>query len=747
MQHDLPHIGEIGRWSEAAAGGALSGNVQVVDATLAPLLEFSELTMSAGLRVPDAMTLPELTLRGVILGALITIVFTASNVFLGLKVGLTFSSAIPAAVISMSVLRMFKGANILENNMVQTQASAAGTLSSIIFILPALVMLGHWSAFPFWQTLAICAAGGMLGVMFTIPLRHVMVVQSNLPYPEGVAAAEILRVGSAARAQEREGEGAVQTGAVHTGTVHPDTARTAPVVPRPGGTGMADILFGGGIAAVVSFATGGLRLLADGASSFLAIGAAVLRLPMGFSLALLGAGYLIGIVAGLAMLTGLVIAWGIAVPVLTALGERAADVSLADYATGLWSTQVRFIGAGVIGVGAIWTLATLFVPMVRGVRASMSMVGKGGRPRGDAPRTERDLPASWVIGISLVLLAILVFTFLAFMSGAPLSPGRIGVLVAYAVLFAFVFGFLVAAACGYMAGLVGSSTSPISGVGIVAIVLVSLLMVMLNDGEGLLGTEQGVRLGIALAIFTTSAVVAVASISNDNLQDLKTGWLVGATPWRQQVALLIGCVVGGAVISPVLDLLYNAYGFADALPRPGMDPDQALAAPQATLMLAIAQGIFTHHLNWTMILIGMAIGAALIVVDQVLKSTCAVARLPVLAVGIGIYLPPTASAPIVVGAFLAWVLSRRLRRRAAAAGESYEAHADAPNRRGVLIASGLIVGESLVGVLLAGVIGFSGQDAPLALVGADFEGPARWLGLAVFALVAVWIGRRVLARP
>lgn len=728
MQHDLPHIGEIGRWSEAAAGRALSGNVQVVDATLAPLLEFSELTMSAGLRVPDAMTLPELTLRGVILGALITIVFTASNVFLGLKVGLTFSSAIPAAVISMSVLRMFKGANILENNMVQTQASAAGTLSSIIFILPALVMLGHWSAFPFWQTLAICAAGGMLGVMFTIPLRHVMVVQSNLPYPEGVAAAEILRVGSAARAQEREGEGAVHA-------------------PRPGGTGMADILFGGGIAAVVSFATGGLRLLADGASSFLAIGAAVLRLPMGFSLALLGAGYLIGIVAGLAMLTGLVIAWGIAVPVLTALGERAADVSLADYATGLWSTQVRFIGAGVIGVGAIWTLATLFVPMVRGVRASMSMVGKGGRPRGDAPRTERDLPAPWVIGISLVLLAILVFTFLAFMSGAPLSPGRIGVLVAYAVLFAFVFGFLVAAACGYMAGLVGSSTSPISGVGIVAIVLVSLLMVMLNDGEGLLGTEQGVRLGIALAIFTTSAVVAVASISNDNLQDLKTGWLVGATPWRQQVALLIGCVVGGAVISPVLDLLYNAYGFADALPRPGMDPDQALAAPQATLMLAIAQGIFTHHLNWTMILIGMAIGAALIVVDQVLKSTCAVARLPVLAVGIGIYLPPTASAPIVVGAFLAWVLSRRLRRRAAAAGESYEAHADAPNRRGVLIASGLIVGESLVGVLLAGVIGFSGQDAPLALVGADFEGPARWLGLAVFALVAVWIGRRVLARP
>lgn len=686
--------------------------------------------MNDGVRVPDDMSLPELTLRGVILGALITVIFTASNVFLGLKVGLTFSSAIPAAVISMSVLRMFKGANILENNMVQTQASAAGTLSSIIFILPALVMLGHWSAFPFCQTMAICAAGGMLGVMFTIPLRHVMVVKSDLPYPEGVAAAEILRVGSAARAEERA-----------------QAAGQASAAGRPaGGTGMGDILFGGGVAAIVSFATSGLRVLADGASSFVALGGAVLRLPMGFSLALLGAGYLIGIVAGLAMLVGLLIAWGVAVPVLTAMGERAADQSLAAYATDLWGSQVRFIGAGVIGVGAIWTLATLFMPMVKGLRASMGMVGKGERRGGPAPRTERDLPAGWVIGISLVLLAVLVFTFASFMSTAPLTAGRIGVLVAYAVLFAFVFGFLVAAACGYMAGLVGSSTSPISGVGIVAIVLVSLLMVLINDGGGLLGSDEGVRLAIALAIFTTSAVVAVASISNDNLQDLKTGWLVGATPWRQQVALLIGCVVGAAVISPVLDLLYNAYGFADALPRAGMDPDQALAAPQATLMLAIAQGIFTHQLNWTMILIGMAVGVALIVIDGLLARTCRVARLPVLAVGIGIYLPPTVSAPIVVGAFLAWVLERALRRRAQAAGQPYEQYADAPNRRGVLIASGLIVGESLVGVLLAAVIGFSGQNAPLALVGEGFEPVARWLGLGVFALVAVWIGRRVLNR-
>ncbi|ARP79124.1 OPT family oligopeptide transporter [Bordetella genomosp. 6] len=679
--------------------------------------------MADATRIPDSVTLPELTLRGVLLGALITVIFTASNVFLGLKVGLTFSSAIPAAVISMSVLRMFRDANILENNMVQTQASAAGTLSAIIFILPALVMMGHWHGFPFWQTLAICAAGGMLGVMFTIPLRHIMVVQSDLPYPEGVAAAEILRVGSAEA---------------------PDTAPG-----RRGASGMGDILAGGGVAALVSLATGGLRVLGDSFSWWGQLGAAVFRLPMGFSLALLGAGYLIGIVAGMAMLVGLLIAWLVAVPVLTATTPIPDGQSISAFANGLWASQVRFIGAGVIGVGAIWTLATLFMPMVRGVRASFAAFGRSGEAAyGSAPRTERDLPSRWISLITLALVAVLVAVFAVFLQPAMLSPGARWGLVAYAVAFAIVFGFLVAAACGYMAGLIGSSTSPISGVGIVAIVLVSLLMLAIQRGDGLLATPQGLQMGIALAIFTTSAVVAVASISNDNLQDLKTGWLVGATPWRQQVALLIGCVVGAAVISPVLELLYNAYGFGDALPRPGMDPAQALAAPQATLMLAIAQGIFTHQLNWTMILIGMGVGVALIVIDQVLRRTCRVARLPVLAVGIGIYLPPSASAPIVVGAMLAWLLEGALRRRAAAAGQAYERYAEGPNRRGVLVASGLIVGESLVGVLLAAVIGATGDEAPLAVVGAGFGPTAEWLGFVVFAAVAVWIYRRVVrTRP
>ncbi|MET0186082.1 MAG: oligopeptide transporter, OPT family [Achromobacter sp.] len=685
-------------------------------------------------RIPDGTLLPELTLRGVILGALITVVFTASNVFLGLKVGLTFSSAIPAAVISMSVLRLFRDANILENNMVQTQASAAGTLSSIIFILPALVMMGHWQGFPFWQTFGIAAAGGMLGVMFSIPLRHVMVVKSDLPYPEGVAAAEILRVGSDAGADSAADRRTAADASM------PNTNRAA-ALPAPG---IRDIALGGGIAAVVSFAASGLRVLGDSWSYWFAVGTSVFRVPFGFSLALLGAGYLIGIVAGMAMLTGLVIAWGIAVPVLTATTPMPAGQTMQQFATAQWSEHVRFIGAGVIGVGALWTLAVLFKPMLAGMKASFGSLRGSAQRLADVPRTERDLPPVWIGIVTLVLVAILVMCFHVFLRGVPVTPAAFWGLIAYGVLFAFLFGFLVAAACGYMAGLVGSSSSPISGVGIVAMVLVSSLMLLIGRGDGLLATPDGQRMGIALAIFSVSAVLAVAAIANDNLQDLKTGWLVGATPWRQQVALLIGCVVGAAVISPVLELLYNAYGFSDAMPRADMDAGQALSAPQATLMLAIARGIFTSQLNWTMIAIGAAVGVALILVDAVLARHCKVARMPVLAVGIGIYLPPTVSAPLVVGAVLSWVIAGVLARRARAAGADEVAYADAPNRRGVLIASGLIVGESLVGVVLAGIIGASGSSAPLALVGDGFAGTADGLGLGVFAIVALFIARRVL---
>ncbi|VVE68631.1 oligopeptide transporter, OPT family [Pandoraea anapnoica] len=682
-------------------------------------------------RIPDAVSLPELTVRGMILGALITVVFTASNVYLGLKVGLTFSSSIPAAVISMAVLRALRGGNILENNMVQTQASAAGTLSSIIFVLPGLLMIGHWQGFPFGLTLAICASGGILGVLFTIPLRRAMVVDSDLPYPEGVAAAEILRVGSEGDEGTSSASGKASTGNE--------------------ASGVREIAFGGIVSALFAFATAGLKILGESITAWIPAGAAVFRLTTGFSLALIGAGYLIGIVSGLAILLGAVLTWGVAVPVLTAITPNPDGLAMAAFANGLWQHKVRFIGAGVIGVAAIWTLITLAKPMVDGVKTSFTALGKARGARGKSGngqtlgRTEQDLSPYWVIGLTLLCVAVWVVTFGVFLADAPLSFGGIATLVICSVVFAVVFGFLVAAACGYMAGLVGSSASPISGIGIVAVVLVSLLILSVSQASGLLDTTGGSKLAIALALFTTAAVIAIATISNDNLQDLKTGWLVGATPWRQQVALLVGCVVGAAVIPPVLNLLYNAYGFTDALPRAGMDPSQALSAPQAILMTAIAKGIFTHQLDWSMLGIGAALGLALIAIDAALAKRGGVARVPVIAVGIGIYLPPTIGSVLVIGAVLGWIAQRVLKARAKAQGKDFGPYAEAAERRGVLLASGLIVGESLVGVAMAMVVGFSGSDAPLAIVGSSFAPTSEWLALLVFAGICVAIVRRVLS--
>lgn len=672
-------------------------------------------------RVPDHLDLPELTLRGLVLGALITLVFTASNVYLGLKVGLTFASSIPAAVISMAVLRYFKGSNILENNMVQTQASAAGTLSSIIFILPGLLMIGYWAGFPFWQTAAICAIGGILGVLYTIPLRRVMVVQSELPYPEGVAAAEILRVGSDDEA----------------------TTDGKPATRDKNEPGLRDILGGGLVAATFSLCSSGFKVLGEGISVWATAGQTAFRFTTGFSFALVGAGYLMGITAGIAILVGVLICWGVAVPLLTVNATPAAGQAISELATQMWSSQVRFLGAGTIGIAALWTLATLFKPMAQGVWTSLQAVrGKG---EISTERTERDMSARAILLLAGILLLALFGVFGFFLHEAAPELTGLGFwgLVSGCVLFAFFFGFLIAAACGYMAGLVGSSSSPISGIGIIAVILVSLLILGMGSLESGLLQLAGGKVAIALALFTTAVVLAIAAISNDNLQDLKTGYLVGATPWRQQVALIVGCLAGALVIPPVLDLLYNAYGFAGALPREGMDPQQALAAPQATLLTAIASGIFKNALNWNMILIGVVLGVALILVDLALRRTSK-ASLPVLAVGLGIYLPPTIGMTLVIGAALGWLIDSRLQKRAIAAGQDPEAYAEVPRRRGVLLASGLIVGESLMGILLAGLIGGSGKDAPLALVGAGFASTAEWLGLVVFVIVCVGFCRHVL---
>jgi len=647
----------------------------------------------------------ELTLRALVLGALITTIFTAANVYLGLKVGLTFASSIPAAVISMAILSAVKDSSILENNIVQTVASAAGTLSAIIFVLPGLVIVGWWTGFPFWQSFLICLSGGVLGVLFTIPLRRALVTTSDLPYPEGVAAAEVLRVGSGTRGETKDDTGEAREGlmAVILGSI---------------ASGGLAILTATQIAAAE--VTGFFRLGARASSGY----------DIAWSLALLGAGHLVGLSVGMAMLTGLVIAWVIAVPILTAGHPAAAGVALADHTITIWRTQVRFIGAGAIAVAAIYTLATLAKPVIGGLVSTLAASRKaaGGDDR------DRDLSPGWILALTAGCLALAGWLAFSFARSTVLAGSAVP-LTLIAVPFVLVGGFLIAGICGYMAGLIGASNSPISGVGILSIVLcASVLMLAVSP------TVEVRPALVAFALFITAIVFACATISNDNLQDLKTGQLVGASPMRQQIALIVGVAAGASVIPWVLNLLARAHGFAGAA-NVGVIALNPLPAPQATLIAALAQGVIGGNLEWRMLGIGALVGVGLILLDSTLGAMKKL-RIPPLAVGIGIYLPMSATFAVVVGAVLAHWYDGRAR------AMPNPARAE---RLGTLVASGLIVGESLWGVINAGlIVGFS-KDAPIGLVPADFAA-APWLGLAGFVAAIVWLygwmlRRSAAARP
>ena len=633
----------------------------------------------------------ELTVRGLILGALITTVFTAANVYLGLKVGLTFASSIPAAVISMAILSAVKDSSILENNIVQTVASAAGTLSAIIFVLPGLVIVGWWTGFPFWQSFLICVSGGVLGVLFTIPLRRALVTTSDLPYPEGVAAAEVLRVGSGTRGETKDDTGEAREGLV------------AVILGSVASAGYAIIT--------------ATRVAAGGLTGFFPIGSyGSSGYDFAWSLALVGAGHLVGLSVGMAMLTGLIIAWAIAVPILTHL-QPAGTEALATHTLTIWRTQVRFIGAGAIGIAAIYTLARLTKPVIGGLVSTLA----ASRAVDTGDDTDRDLSPPWIIVLTIVCMVIAAFLAYTFAKSTVLAPYAAR-LTAISVPIVLLVGFLIAGICGYMAGLIGASNSPISGVGILSIVLVASAFAVAVRPTG---DSQPAM--VALALFVTAIIFACATISNDNLQDLKTGQLVGASPMRQQIALIVGVGAGALVIPSVLNLLAKAYGFAGAA-NVGVLAPNPLPAPQATLISALARGVIGGNLEWKMIGIGALVGVGLILLDAALGAMNKL-RIPPLAVGIGIYLPMSATFAVVVGAVLSFWYDRRVRSTP---------NPERAERLGTLVASGLIVGESLWGVLNAGLIVGLSKDAPIAIVPESFAaGP--WLGVLGFIAVLVWL--------
>ncbi|OMC38963.1 oligopeptide transporter, OPT family [Mycobacterium sp. GA-1841] len=638
-----------------------------------------------------APTLRELTVRGILLGGVITLVFTAANVYLGLKVGLTFATAIPAAVISMAILRNFANHSIVENNIVQTVASAAGTLSSIIFVLPGLVMIGWWTGFPYWITVAVCAVGGILGVMYSIPLRRALVTGSDLPYPEGVAAAEVLKVG--------DSSGGAEDNRV----------------------GLRVIAFGALVSAGFALLAN-VKVLANSVAAYFRVGVGGSMFGASLSLALIGVGHLVGMGVGIAMLVGLVISFGVLLPIRT-IGAFGADASVADVIDGVFVHEVRFIGAGAIAVAAVWTLLKILRPIVKGITDALASA-RNRREGQLVDLTERDIPFPIVAAVVVAMLIPIGVLLWEFSHGTALHGSSAGIIAA-SLIFIFLVGLVIAAVCGYMAGLIGSSNSPISGVGILTVLIAAVLIKVVF---GRADDEQALAL-VAFTLFASAITFGVATISNDNLQDLKTGQLVGATPWKQQVALVIGVLFGAAIIPPVLDLMQQAFGFLGA---PGAT-DHALAAPQAALISSLAKGVFGGSLDWSLLGLGAVIGAGIVIVDEILTRTSRF-TLPPLAVGMGMYLPMSLTLIIPLGAVLGHFYNRWADR---------SSDVERKKRLGVLLATGLIVGESLYGVIFAGFVAGTGSDDPFALISGNDGTLAEVLGVVGFAAVLAWLYGRI----
>ncbi|MFQ5703269.1 MAG: OPT family oligopeptide transporter [Gemmatimonadales bacterium] len=661
--------------------------------------------------IPASQTLPEITAKAVVLGVVLSAMLAGANAYLGLKVGLTVSASIPAAVISMAVLKLFKDSNILENNIVQTAASAGESLAAgVIFTIPALIMLQYWEGFKFLPTFAIALSGGVLGVLFTIPLRRALIVEAKLQFPEGVATGEVLKAGS------------------------------------EGGRGARMIAMAGVTGAILKLCQTGFKIAAGSATGAVTVGRSVFGFGSDLGVALLAVGYIVGLNIAVLVFAGGLISWLFGIPLYTAFATPADVHAIAGDAHGyelaeqLWSARIRYLGVGAMATGGLWALLSLIKPIRDGIRSSLDAVRASRSGQAVAiPRTERDTPINIVITgtIALAIPIFVVFLFVVKQDVLGISTGLYGSTVVFGVLFALFAGFLFSSVAGYMAGLVGSSNNPISGVTIATILSISLILLWLLGGQIDFAVDRSqATAAAATAILVGGVVCCAAAIAGDNMQDLKAGRLVGATPYKQQIMQIVGVVAGAIVIAPVLQLLFSAYGLGDVLPRAGMDASEALKAPQATLMSSVADGVLTRHLPWTMVWLGAGIAVAIIVLDKILEARKSNFRTPVLAVAVGIYLPIELSVPIFVGGVIAALAGRALRSRGTSLTDAAVA-----GRNGLLFASGLITGEALVGIALAVPFAAAQSTDVLAFAPEGFDRIANMLGIAAFAFFSIWLYR------
>ena len=639
-----------------------------------------------------ATSLPQVTIKAIVLGVILAAVLAGANAYLGLFAGMTVSSAIPAAVISMAVLRLFATSNILENNIVQTTASAGSAVAAgVVFTLPALYLLGVWEEFDFVWVVTIAGLGGILGVLFSVPLRRALIIERKLPFPEGQATAEVLKAGDA-------------------------------------GEGIGALIIAALAGATAKLAQTGLQLWSGTAEAARYVGNTVLYFGTNVSPALVAVGVIIGLNIGIVVFSGGALAWYVFVPLYSGIPDLDPNIaafiaaehpSAVDLGYQIWDQKIRYIGVGAMLIGGLWSLIDMRHSLLDGIRSAHAAHMGGGWA--NQPETERELPINWVVG-GIVALVLPIFILYSVIAGSYF-------IAAVMALMMVVAGFMFSAVSAYMSGLVGSSNTPISGMTIATLLFSSLVLLWL--------VEPGFDKGPAAAILIGAVVACAAAIGGDNLQDLKAGHLVGATPWKQQVMLAVGAFVSALVMAPVLNLLVSAYGIG----APTAAHPDPLSAPQANLMASVAEGVFGGSLPWDMIIIGVVIGAIIIAFDKWLEHRGSAFRVPVLAAAIGIYLPLEVTSPILIGGILAHLIERATR------GDS-ERLAQA-GRMKMLLGAGLIAGEALVGIVMAipivvfqdpDVIAISNWVSPEIADAIEMGG--GWPGLIVVAGIGYWVYRR-----
>lgn len=632
--------------------------------------------------IKPEQTLAEITLKSVFLGITLSMIMAGANAYLGLFAGMTVSASIPAAVISMAILRFFKNANILENNCVQTAASAGESLSAgVIFTFPALVLMGYWQEFNYWETTLIAGCGGVLGVLFTIPLRRALIVEQKLQFPEGVATSEVLKSG------------------------------------EEGGKSVIYLAVAALTGALFKFFSSGAKIWTETFDKAALVGGkGFVYFGMNLSPALMAVGYIVGINIAVLVFLGGVISWWVAIPIYVAFTGNPENLGAIDLGYTIWSTKIRYLGVGAMIVGGLWAVISIRKSLLSAFKHAMDAFRKN-TSTNTLPRTEKDTPMSWVV---LAVFAMIIPIFIIYLR--EIGVFNVSVFMAIVMVFS---GFLFSAVAGYMAGLVGSSNNPISGVTIGTILTASLLLLLL------IGTEGGK--GAPAAILIGAVVCCAAAIAGDNMQDLKAGHLLGATPYKQQIMQIIGTLSGALVMAPVLNLLLTAYGFGA---KTAAHPD-ALAAPQATLMQSVAQGVFGGNLPWDFIAVGVLIGIVIIATDRYLERKNKTFRMPILAVAVGLYLPFELDSAIMLGGILSWILARFQKQHSS--GKSKEEQESAVKRSdhtGLLFASGLITGEALIGILIAIPIAVTGSGEILQLMSDPI---GSWPGLVLLIGICAWL--------